>query len=331
MKWLWLLVLPAMIFIPCAAPAHVFSPTVVVLTEEQPGRFRISQRSPLEGDASPPLYPAHCQVVMASVQTQEWQQSVLDCGPQGLRGQSIQLAGKVTATGTGSMTAKTLTETLLVIHFLDGEELAALLHPEPLLIPAKSQPLRLPWQQTMRRFLQLGTEHILAGADHLLFLLGLVALATSLRALLLTVSAFTVGHSLTLVLVTLNIMRTEVLLSESLIALSVVFVARELLRPVDAGQSLRPLVMASLFGLLHGLGFASALQEVGLPAGQLLLSLLSFNLGVELGQLLFVLLLLLPLRWLMRTRYRPLLGYAMGSLAMAWTIERALLLLGNRT
>ena len=99
MKWLWLLVLGMVSFIPLAALSHVFSPTVVVLTEEQPGRFRISQRNPLEGDAIPPLYPAHCQVVMASMQTQEWQQSVLDCGTQGLRGHSIQLAGPLTATG----------------------------------------------------------------------------------------------------------------------------------------------------------------------------------------------------------------------------------------
>lgn len=314
-RLLWLLVL---LLAPLSvASAHRFEPTVITLHEETPGRFRVERIVPPgipSSEAMTPHYPGHCQREAEPTAAADVETYVLSCGAKGLRGEQIA--------GTGPATA----EALLTIHFRGGESVSALLQKEPLRIPQQSQPLRLPFQQTVLRFVSLGACHILAGADHLLLLVGLLVLADCARRLLRTVTAFAVGHSLTLALATLEVVKPPSVLIEALIALSVVFLAREVVRPRKRLVRYRPAIVAVVFGLLHGLGFASALREVGLPQGQLLLSLVSFNLGVELGQLLFVLALLWPVRWLRRLDLAPLVGYALGSVAMTWMIERCLLL-----
>ncbi len=309
---LWLLLLPLSV-----ASAHSFDPTVITLQEEQPGRFRVEQILPpnvASSESMIPRFPAHCQLRAEPTDAADVLVYRLDCGALGLRGQQLAVTGPAIA------------EALVTIHFLDGDSLSTLLHQEPLQIPNPRQSLRLPTRHTIQRFLPLGFRHILSGADHLLLLLGLLLLTDSVRRLLWTVTAFTVGHSVTLALSTLEVVQPPSLLVEALIALSVVFLAREILRPPICLARHRPALLAMVFGLLHGLGFASALREVGLPQDQLPVSLLSFNCGVELGQLLFVLALLLPVRILRRLRLAPLLGYALGSVAMTWTIERCLLL-----
>lgn len=303
--WLWPL---------CWGSAHRFSPTVITLYEESSGRFRCETVIPPDGAAMTPHFPPHCTLQTAD-SAREVSFGVLECGTVGLRGQSVSVSGAAYG------------EALLTIHFVDGNVFSGLLQKEPLLIPLPAMPRALHWTETIWRFGRLGFSHILAGADHLLLLLGFLGLAISLRALLLTVTAFTVGHSLTLALAAVELVRPPSRLVEALIALSVVFLARELVRPPQAVSVQRPALLAALFGLLHGLGFASALRESGLPEGQLLLSLGSFNVGVELGQLLFVLALALPVRALRRLQLTPVLGYGLGSLAMAWTVERTLQLL----
>ena len=139
--------------------------------------------------------------------------------------------------------------------------------------------------------MQLGVEHILTGVDHLLFVLCLILLVPDIRKLLLTVTAFTIAHSITLAAASLGFVNVPTAPVEATIALSIVFLASELLRDPHQRSDITqtyPWLVAFSFGLLHGLGFAGALAEIGLPHGQIPLALFSFNVGVELGQLAFI-------------------------------------------
>jgi hydrogenase/urease accessory protein HupE len=177
----------------------------------------------------------------------------------------------------------------------------------------------------------LGIEHILLGFDHLLFVLALVLLVPDLRRLLGTITGFTIGHSLTLALAVLGFVHVPQAPVEAGIALSICVLAIEIARS-NAGRitlvQRAPWVVAVLFGLLHGLGFAGALAEVGLPEGEIPLALFAFNLGIEAGQLAFVVVVRgilavlrrLPLRWPAPVMQLP--AYAIGSLAAFWLFER---------
>jgi hydrogenase/urease accessory protein HupE len=175
---------------------------------------------------------------------------------------------------------------------------------------------------TAARYLSLGIEHILLGWDHLAFVLALCLLATR-RELVKLVSAFTLGHSVTLALAALGWLAIPAPPIEACIALSIVYVARQALLPRAALHHGVGIVLC--FGLLHGLGFASALRESGIERGELLLGLLSFNLGVEIGQLGFVLAFLLlaaGLRQPLTRRLVPATAFGLGSLGIYWTLER---------
>ena len=177
----------------------------------------------------------------------------------------------------------------------------------------------------------LGIEHILLGIDHLLFVLGLLLLVRGFIPLVKTVTAFTVAHSITLAASVLGYIPLDRAPIEAAIALSIVLLAREI---VVADRGLvhlthrKPWVVAFVFGLLHGLGFAGALGEIGLPASAIPLALLFFNLGVEAGQLAFVVVLLVLHRLLHARlqaalpRMKPALGYSLGALAALWFFER---------
>lgn len=180
-------------------------------------------------------------------------------------------------------------------------------------------------------YLFLGTEHILLGIDHLLFVLGLLLLVRGFIPLVKTVTAFTVAHSLTLGASVLGYIPLDRSAIEATIALSIVLLAREIVvadRGIIHLTHRKPWLVAFVFGLLHGLGFAGALGEIGLPDTAIPLALLFFNLGVEAGQLLFVLLLLGVHRLLkdvIRARLpkmEPILGYALGALATLWFFDR---------
>jgi hydrogenase/urease accessory protein HupE len=177
----------------------------------------------------------------------------------------------------------------------------------------------------------LGVEHILAGIDHLLFVLSLLLIVRGFKRIVATITAFTIAHSLTLAAATLGLVDIPGPPVEAAIALSIVFVASEVVRGSRGKPGLTahaPWVVAFGFGLLHGFGFAGALAEVGLPQKAIPLALLTFNVGVEIGQLLFVVAMLaagsvlsrLPLRmpqW--GARVAP---YAIGTVAMFWVAER---------
>lgn len=182
-------------------------------------------------------------------------------------------------------------------------------------------------------FLVLGIEHIWIGIDHLLFVAGLIFIAGTLRRVLVTITGFTIAHSLTLGLAALDIVRLPIAAVEGAIALSIVFLAVEIVKgPRDTLTWRQPIVVASTFGLLHGFGFAAVLAEIGLPREGLVAALLAFNLGVELGQVAFAALVLAVLRGAaLLTRQRSkqlpiarLAGYVVGTLASFWMFQRLL-------
>lgn len=189
--------------------------------------------------------------------------------------------------------------------------------------------------EVVQTYTVLGIEHILTGFDHLLFVLALVILVKGVRRLIATVTAFTVAHSLTLVAATLGWVHVPGPPVEAAIALSIVFVAGEIIRArqFEPGLTQRyPWVVAFTFGLLHGLGFASALADVGLPQLSIPVALLFFNVGVEIGQLMFIAAVFAVIamgRWIGQRSVAPqapwvwrIPPYAIGGIASYWVIER---------
>jgi hydrogenase/urease accessory protein HupE len=186
--------------------------------------------------------------------------------------------------------------------------------------------------EIVRAYTILGVEHILSGFDHLLFVIGLLFLVGFQRRLVWTISAFTLAHSLTLASAALGWLTLRAPPVEACIALSIVLVAYEALNKEPTLSRRLPALVAFGFGLVHGLGFAGVLQEIGLPQQHLLAALLAFNLGVEIGQLLVVgaagvlVLLLRNQPWAARLRVPAL--YGIGSLAAFWTWTRVALIVG---
>jgi hydrogenase/urease accessory protein HupE len=189
------------------------------------------------------------------------------------------------------------------------------------------------WVAGAKRYFVLGIEHILEGIDHLLFVLGLLLLVRGTASLVKTVTAFTIAHSLTLALVTFGYLTLPTRSAEAVIALSIVFLAREVLSAMAGKTSLtlrQPWLVAFGFGLVHGLGFAGALSQLGLPETEVPLALLFFNLGVEAGQLFFVLGVLALLRGLLIAGIsvpawsKAIPAYGIGIIGTYWFIDRAL-------
>lgn len=222
----------------------------------------------------------------------------------------------------------TLTDVLVRIERLDGTTQVARITPtNPSLLIEASPSM---WQVS-GTYLVLGVEHILGGIDHLLFVLALLILVKGWKRVVGTITAFTVAHSITLAVATLGFVHIPGPPVEAVIALSIVFLATEIIRGQrgQSGLSAKwPWVVAFTFGLLHGLGFASALSEVGLPQQAIPLSLLFFNVGVELGQLLFIAAVAvivsaaryIPVRTPRRADLVP--PYVIGGVAMFWVIQR---------
>lgn len=265
--------------------------------------------------------PSHCQPVseprvdlVGATMSERWR---VHC-PGGLDQGRIRVDG-MSATGA---------DALVRIAYRDGGEQVARLVAETPEFTVTPAPGAL---EVAATYLQLGVEHILLGIDHLLFVLALLLIVTGNRTLILTITAFTLAHSITLAAATLGAITVPIPPVEAVIALSIVFVANEILRQQRGRTSFTaraPALVAFVFGLLHGFGFASALSEVGLPQARIPLALLFFNVGVEVGQLLFVAAVLgirAALRprtaaappWLLRVP-----PYAIGSVAMFWVIQR---------
>jgi hydrogenase/urease accessory protein HupE len=248
----------------------------------------------------------------------------IDAGAGGLSGKRIEFVGL----------QATITDVLVRVHMADGRSSTTLVKPSApwVEIAAADGPLAV-----ARAYLVHGIQHIVFGVDHLLFVLGLLLIVKDRWMLVKTVTAFTVAHSLTLAVATFGYADPPVEPLNAAIALSIFFLGPEIVRSWRGETSLairHPWVVAFIFGLIHGFGFAGALTSAGLPSGDLPLALLSFNVGVEIGQLGFVLLVVLLerafrqllIRWPRWAQVLP--GYTVGTLGAFWTIQRTAMLLG---
>jgi len=322
-------VLAATFFLP-AAHAHESRPAYLEIKETAPGQFSVLWRTPVLAGMRLPLVlkmPDGVRNVKEPV-TQELADSLLerrwiDAGPDGLAGKRVELAGL----------QFTITDALVRVELLDGRTFQTIARPsQPWVEIAASQS----WWQVMGTYIVEGVRHILFGADHLLFVLGLLLIVKGNWMLVKTITAFTVAHSITLAIATLGYAEAPALPLNVAIALSILFLGPEIVRSWRGEPSFtirHPWVVAFAFGLLHGFGFASALTGAGLPRADLPLALLSFNVGVELGQLGFVALILamarsfrvLEIRWPRWVRALP--GYTVGTLGAFWTVQRVALLM----
>lgn len=307
------------------ATAHEVRPALLQLTEtDAGGEFDVLWRVPARGDRVLPLrprLPAACRDVAApsaslgeGFQDRRWRVACTG----GLAGELIALDGL----------ERTLTDALVRVDYRDGGEEVHRLSPES---PAVTLAGARRFWRVAGAYLNLGVEHILLGIDHLLFVAALMMLVGSWRRLVGTVTAFTLAHSITLAGATLGFLTAPRGFIEAAIALSIVFVAGEVVHHRRGKASLtaqQPWLVAFAFGLLHGFGFAGALHEVGLPAHAIPAALLFFNVGVEVGQILFIAVLAGLVAGWRRWAAPPsgwslaLPAYAIGTIAAFWTVER---------
>jgi hydrogenase/urease accessory protein HupE len=314
------------------ASAHEARPAYLEIKETAPREFSVLWRTPVLVDIRLPvvlklpddvknLREPNVQELADSFVERRW----IDAGAKGLAGKRIEFPGL----------QLTITDVLAHVEMLDGRKWTTIAHPsQPWVEISASQT----WLGVADTYIVQGIRHILFGADHLLFVLGLLLIVTNRWMLLKTVTAFSVAHSITLAIATLGYAEVPVVPLNAAIALSILFLGPEIVRSWCGETSFmirHPWVVAFAFGLLHGFGFASTLTSAGLPRQELPLALVSFNLGVEFGQLGFIGLILalersfriLEVRWPRWAQAVP--GYTVGSLGAFWTVQRVALLLGE--
>ncbi len=221
-----------------------------------------------------------------------------------------------------------LTDIIIRYESLDGEVLAGRINTSA---PSFIFPLEPAYENIIATYTALGIEHILIGLDHLLFVACLVLVAGVTRKLFWAITGFTIAHSITLIISSLGIFSLPIAPLEAVIALSIIFLAVEIAKRNKSSLTYRyPVVVSSSFGLLHGFGFAAVLIEIGLPSKDLISALLFFNVGVEIGQLLFIGAIILLMTALQKVRFlnirriEHVTSYAIGSVAVVWFIERVL-------
>jgi len=306
------------------ATAHEMRPAYLDMQETQADEFTVLWKVPARGDLRLGLYvqlPENCvpkaeplRSIEANSYTERW---VAVC-EGGLKGSAIGIDGL----------ASTMTDALARIQYLDGSIEVARMTPDgPNFTVAGAQSTL----EIAGTYFLLGVDHILSGLDHLLFVFALILLIPSPWMLAKTITAFTVAHSITLAGASLGYVSLPQGPVEAIIALSIAFVARELIKQRPGQRRLSeayPWVVAFAFGLLHGFGFAGALKETGLPQSDVPVALLTFNIGVEAGQLLFVAAVLIVFwaaKSLVPIRPRPArlaAAFAIGTMSMVWLIER---------
>ena len=225
---------------------------------------------------------------------------------------------------------KTLIDVLVNVNFLNGEKISFMLQPDN---PYKEIPEKETLSNTIKTYLFLGVEHILGGIDHLLFVLALLLITPGFKKLIKTITAFTIAHSITLSLSALGFVGLPGPPVEAVIALSIVFLAIEIIKYYNHQESITikyPWIVAFSFGLLHGFGFAGALSSIGLPQTTISAALLFFNVGVELGQILFIVIafgflwVLSKLKLRLPRWVKLVPAYGIGSIASFWLIERVI-------
>ena len=319
------LVCAAVLILSCASTAfaHPFAPSLIRIKEYAPAQADVTWKTPklkVPGSKLRPVLPDHCRSLSEPKLREEGTARVytwrIDCGERGLSNASIGADG----------IAESRTDVVVHVELLDGRSYRSILTDDE---PRWSVPEAQRNWDVFTDYARLGFQHIISGFDHLSFVFGLMLLV-SLRQLFWVVTAFTVGHSITLAMSALDVIRVQQRPVEILIALSIGVVAWEVVRSANAertGFTKLPVLIAATFGLLHGLGFSSALRELGLPQGAIPLSLFSFNVGIELGQLAFVAVALVPVALVSTSgsasrMFRIVSAYVIGSLAFYWVFVR---------
>ena len=311
--------------------AHESRPAYLEVKETASGQYSLLWRTPTLSGMKLPIALRLPEDVrnLREPSTEELADSTLtrysiEARPSGLSGKRIEFPGL----------QATITDVLVRVELLDGRSWTTIVHPSQPWVEITAAQSR---SQVMETFVVQGIRQILFGADHMLFVLGLLLIVKDRWMLLKTITAFTVAHSITLAIATLGYAEAPVLPLNAAIALSILFLGPEIVRSWRGETSFtirHPWVVAFAFGLLHGFGFASALTSAGLPKAELPVALLSFNVGVEIGQLSFVALVLLlerafrilEVRWPRWAAALP--GYAVGSLGAFWTVQRLAIMFG---
>jgi hypothetical protein len=307
--------------------ADEIRPALLDIKEQNTGLFAVTWKVPMRGDkvlSIAPILPANLERVGTPTQ-------------QNVPGALIEHATyKINA---GSLPGKIIeiegltevqTDVLLLVQLQDGSQHSAILRPSA---PQFEIPLEASKLKVAGDYWRLGTVHILEGADHLLFVLALLLIVVGFGELFKAVTAFTVAHSITLALATLDVIRVPSAPTEAIIALSILFLAAEIVHKHNGQIGITerwPWLIAFLFGLFHGLGFAGALSEIGVPQTEVPLALFMFNVGVETGQLMFIAA-VMSLLWLLQRLHLSappaawrILPYSIGGLAAYWTIDRVM-------
>jgi hydrogenase/urease accessory protein HupE len=327
----WWLAVAALLVAAGPAAGHEMRPGFLDLRETAPGAYGFLWKKPAGGEVEifiAPLVPPECRLATAGQQRLTpgalTVRGTLRC-EGGIQGKRLAIDGL----------ESTMTDVLVRVHHADGRLESHLLKPVSPSVILGSQTTG--WQRA-GAYLRLGIEHILLGVDHLLFVLGLLLLVADRWMLVKTITAFTIAHSVTLAAATLGYASAPLPPLNAAIALSILFLGAEVVhhwRGETTFTIRHPWVVAFAFGLLHGFGFASGLTTMGLPRAEIPLALLVFNVGVEVGQVSFVLVVLLlergfrilEIEWPRLVRALP--GYAVGSLGAYWTVQRTMLMFGG--
>jgi len=325
----WALAILAWLALAVPAAAHEVRPALLQIVQTAPGDYDVTWKQPMVGDMAVHLVPhlsggaldgkAASEDAQPGFLLRTWHVK----GGAPLDGQTVSVEGLPLS----------VTDVLLRVTTLKGKEIDSVLRPSA---PQQRLQLADPQGIAVPGYLRLGVEHILTGFDHLLFVLGLLLLTGPNWRVVKAISAFTVAHSITLALAALGYVHFPSALIEAMVALSIVFVACELApggRP-DTLTRRWPWVIAFTFGLLHGLAFAGALSEIGLPPKATPQALFLFNVGVEIGQLMFIAAAIAAMKLYAaaRARFRwtdpawahAAPAYVIGGLASYWLIERTL-------
>ncbi|WP_218036657.1 HupE/UreJ family protein [Sphingobium sp. EM0848] len=318
--------LAAFVILTVRVDAHEVRPAYLEVTERADGKLDVLWKQPSIGLLAVAIHPriegglierAPDRVENAeNFELRRW--NAVDLKGGSLDGREVRIDGL----------ERTITDTLVLVHLKNGEEEQRVLTPA---YPAFA--INAHAGAAVPAYLKLGIEHILTGIDHLLFVFGLLLLSSGWKQLLRTITAFTIAHSITLALTALKLVSVNPQLIEAMVAYSILFLAVELVRKQrgkDGITQRSPWIVAFGFGLLHGAAFAGALKEIGLPEHNIPASLFLFNVGVEIGQLIFVAVVsallwaLSRLRWPVATSRLAwtAASYAIGSFATFWFLER---------
>jgi len=329
LKACWLAYLVALLVCLPVMPVNAdeIRPALLDIKEQNTGLFAVTWKVPMRGDrvlALKAQLPSSLELLgtptVQNVPGARVEHATYKNNSESLTGQTIVIDGLSTLQ----------TDVLLLVQLQDGTSHSAILRPAS---PEFTIPLQASKFKVAGDYWLMGTIHILEGADHLLFVLALMLIVSGFKPLVKAVTAFTIAHSITLALATLDVIHVPPAPTEAIIALSILFLAVEIIHSRQGKISLteqHPWVVAFIFGLFHGLGFAGALSEIGLPQQEIPMALLMFNVGVETGQLMFI---AVALSLIALLRHLPItvpqgawrvLPYTIGSVAAFWVIQRVM-------